>query len=360
MVLLVSLYETGVEGLEFVVSSFVRGQWRKSLATMNEVSAWIFGSSSVLQCISTNTWGYYPLVFLAAPDLRPLHHPNFQYLDDILSEERERERERPEQYRRNGGMKITALLVLKVNGDGSDPVILSNASDVSHFGYFQRSSVKEFIVFVGRTVAKRTQPGQRQSVQHEEYKVHAYNKNGLCTVGFMDDHYPVRSAFSLLNQVLDEYLKSFGDSWRSAQADNTQPWPYLNEALTKYQDPAEADKLLKIQRELDETKIILVTHSFNHHLALALFSLYIRVSQTSLLFFHSTKPSIACLLEVRDWTVLLRRVQISVQPHRCSTSKRRKPISAALSCKDSNTRVHTADHAVEETRQDMFVDVLFG
>jgi hypothetical protein len=64
-------------------------------------------------------------------------------------------------------MKITALLVLKCNPEGSDPVILANAMDVSHFGYFQRSSVKEFIFFVGRTVAKRTPPGQRQSVQHE-------------------------------------------------------------------------------------------------------------------------------------------------------------------------------------------------
>ncbi|TQD82882.1 hypothetical protein C1H46_031547 [Malus baccata] len=195
-------------------------------------------------------------------------------------------------------MKITALLVLKYNSDESDPIILANASDTSHFGYFQRSSVKEFIVFVGRTVARRTPPGQRQSVKHEEYKVHCYNSNGLCALGFMDDHYPVRSAFSLLNQwlivvgitkalaladigevsgnlnrvshclhhittnqllklVLDEYQKAFGDSWRTAQQDGTQPWPYLSEALTKFQDPAEADKLLKIQRELDETKIIL-------------------------------------------------------------------------------------------------------
>ncbi|KAF4347925.1 hypothetical protein F8388_016661 [Cannabis sativa] len=198
-------------------------------------------------------------------------------------------------------MKITALLVLKCQPEGSDPIILANASDVSHFGYFQRSSVKEFIVFVGRTVAKRTPPGQRQSVQHEEYKVHAYNRNGLCALGFMDDHYPVRSSFSVLNklgpvrtkeresgqgdlwtsgrmglihlhgqvdhlfevgivvelQVLDEYQKTFGESWRSAQADGSQPWPYLNEALAKFQDPAEADKLMKIQRELDETKIIL-------------------------------------------------------------------------------------------------------
>ncbi|KAI8023313.1 VAMP-like protein YKT61 [Camellia lanceoleosa] len=97
-------------------------------------------------------------------------------------------------------MKITVLLVLKYNPEGSDPTILANASDVTHFGYFQRPSVREFIFFVGRTVEKRTPPGQRQSIQHEEYKVHSYNRNGLCTVGFMDDHYPVRSAFSLLNK----------------------------------------------------------------------------------------------------------------------------------------------------------------
>ncbi|KAH7844941.1 hypothetical protein Vadar_033462 [Vaccinium darrowii] len=87
-----------------------------------------------------------------------------------------------------------------------------------------------------------------------EYKVHSYSRNGLCVVGFMDDHYPDESAFSLLNQVLDEYQKNFGDSWRTVRADSTQPWPYLNQALTKFQDPAEADKLLKIQNELGQTK----------------------------------------------------------------------------------------------------------
>ncbi|KAL4345996.1 hypothetical protein AHAS_Ahas11G0334200 [Arachis hypogaea] len=192
-------------------------------------------------------------------------------------------------------MKITALFVLKCNAttttDGSDPPILANATDVSQFGYFQRSSVREFIVFIARTVAKRTPQGQRQSVQHEEYKVHAYNRNGLCALGVMDDHYPVRSAFSLLNKVMDEYQKSFGESWRTVDKDSTQSWPFLDEALIKFQacnllqsnliryslyiiikyillsiclllwsnfqDPHEADKLLKIQKDLDETKIIL-------------------------------------------------------------------------------------------------------
>ena len=53
------------------------------------------------------------------------------------------------------GMKITALLVLKpsTSGAGSsssggesgpEAVVLANATDVSHFGYFQRSAAREF------------------------------------------------------------------------------------------------------------------------------------------------------------------------------------------------------------------------
>ena len=34
---------------------------------------------------------------------------------------------------------------------------------------------------------------------------------------------------------MDEYQKSFRDSWRSVKEDSTQPWPYLNEALIKFQ-----------------------------------------------------------------------------------------------------------------------------
>ncbi|MQM05772.1 hypothetical protein Taro_038585 [Colocasia esculenta] len=71
-------------------------------------------------------------------------------------------------------MKITALLVMKSTaaGDASssgqgDPIVLANATDVSHFGYFQRAVAREFILFVGRTVAKRTPPSQQQFMQHE-------------------------------------------------------------------------------------------------------------------------------------------------------------------------------------------------
>jgi synaptobrevin family protein YKT6 len=63
-------------------------------------------------------------------------------------------------------MKITAILVLKAPAvQGGESRILSNLTDVWHFGFFQRA--KEFILFASRTIAGRTPLGQRQSVEQD-------------------------------------------------------------------------------------------------------------------------------------------------------------------------------------------------
>ena len=51
-------------------------------------------------------------------------------------------------------MKLTAVAILKWNGE-NEPLLLGLAADLSGFGFFQRGSVKELLVFVARTVAKR-------------------------------------------------------------------------------------------------------------------------------------------------------------------------------------------------------------
>jgi synaptobrevin family protein YKT6 len=48
-----------------------------------------------------------------------------------------------------------------------------------------------------------------------------------------------------------------GERWRSSSVDSAENEELVTSALGKFQDPAAADKLLKIQRELDETKIVL-------------------------------------------------------------------------------------------------------
>nr|VDC72593.1 unnamed protein product [Brassica rapa] len=72
------------------------------------------------------------------------------------------------------------------------------------------------------------------------------------------------------------------------------PWPYLDNALTKFQDPVEADKLLKIQRELDETNIIL--HKTIYSVLARGEKLNSLVEKTSMMVFISMAPPSQFLL----------------------------------------------------------------
>ena len=156
-------------------------------------------------------------------------------------------------------MKVTSVSILRHNGPNADPFMLGTATDLQQFNYFQRSSVREMLVFTSRTIAQRTPENSRQSVEHQEYVAHVHNRGGLVGIVFVDREYPTRSAFALLSRVLDEYCETIGarDAWRRMQADSTDGNSMLEAALVKYQDPAQADKLLKVQKELDETKIVL-------------------------------------------------------------------------------------------------------
>lgn len=154
--------------------------------------------------------------------------------------------------------KLTSVQLWKYNGPDKDPFLLGLASDLSTFGFFQRGTVGEMLTFTGRTIARRTQVGQRQTVQQEEYFCHAFNKDGLVGIAFVDEAYPARAGFCVVNKLLEDFVVLKGEAWRGATADAPdQGQQLLADALQKYQNPEAADKLAKIQRDLDETKVIL-------------------------------------------------------------------------------------------------------
>ena len=161
-------------------------------------------------------------------------------------------------------MKVTALSLWKWSGANRDPVALGKSENVDEFGYFQRASVREMLTFISKTIVTRTQPGQRQSVEQDSYLVHVINRNGLAAIGVMDKEYPSRSAFCVLQKMADDYLELLsrnntkdGWDWKMVTEDDDRGNELLEEALTRYQDPMAADKILKIQRELDDTKVVL-------------------------------------------------------------------------------------------------------
>jgi synaptobrevin family protein YKT6 len=132
-----------------------------------------------------------------------------------------------------------------------------SAKDLTSFGYFQRSSVGEFMDFFSKTIADRTTTGARQSVQENDYMLHAHSRaDGMVAIAITDIEYPRRVAHSLLTKVADEFNAKYPPTaWKGASSQ--LEFPELNDLLTKYQRPEEADPMMKIQKDLDETTIIL-------------------------------------------------------------------------------------------------------
>jgi synaptobrevin family protein YKT6 len=154
-------------------------------------------------------------------------------------------------------MKLFSLAVVLAPPKDT-AVILVASNDLSSFSFYQRGSVAEFMTFMSKTVAERTPQGQRSSVQENNYTAHVYNRGGaeqLAAVVIADAEYPVRPAFSLLTKILDDFTAKVPQDQYSNPA--TISFPELQTYLTKYQDPRQADAIMKVQQELDETKIVL-------------------------------------------------------------------------------------------------------
>ncbi|KAI9719701.1 MAG: hypothetical protein M1828_006134 [Chrysothrix sp. TS-e1954] len=121
-------------------------------------------------------------------------------------------------------------------------------------------SIHEFLTLFSKTVAERTRPGQRQDVEEQSYTFHAYGRSeGIAGLLISDHEYPAIVAHSLLSKIVDEFLsKNPRSTFQSPSLNaNTLILPQLKDYIQKYQDPQQADSIMKIQKELDETKITL-------------------------------------------------------------------------------------------------------
>ncbi|KAJ9462499.1 VAMP-like protein YKT61 [Diplonema papillatum] len=157
--------------------------------------------------------------------------------------------------------KMYSISVFKTRGSGEEPIVLASAMNVSSFSILQRSGAKEFITFISRTVAGRTQPNTRQQVVEQEYRAYTHARSdGLACVVCTNEPYPERVAFALCNQTMTEFTEAFAGQYETATnlKDNHFDWPQLTKTLTKYQNPREADQVLKIQKDLEEIQTLML------------------------------------------------------------------------------------------------------
>ncbi|KAI9669390.1 MAG: palmitoyltransferase [Alyxoria varia] len=153
-------------------------------------------------------------------------------------------------------MKILYIGLLR--NEQSPAVELCSEHDLSSYSRFTRGSVSEFMTLFSKTVAERTKPGQRQDIEEQSYTFHAYGRSeGLAGIIISDHEYPALVAHQLLSKIVDEFLSRNPRNVFINASPGTVPFPELKEYIVKYQDPSQADSIMKVQRELDETKITL-------------------------------------------------------------------------------------------------------
>lgn len=89
---------------------------------------------------------------------------------------------------------------------------------------------------------------------------HVYVRgDSLAGVLISDHEYPNRVSHTLITRVLDEFSAKYpAHTWPTLK-EATTDFQQVNVYLAKYQNPREADALTKMQEDLDETKIILVS-----------------------------------------------------------------------------------------------------
>lgn len=89
------------------------------------------------------------------------------------------------------------------------------------------------------------------------YTFHVYGRSeGIAGVIISDHEYPKLVAHKLLSQVVDDFL-TLHPRPKWVEGAPKLELPVLGEYIVKYQDPRQADSIMRIQQELDETKIVL-------------------------------------------------------------------------------------------------------
>lgn len=155
-------------------------------------------------------------------------------------------------------MKVIAVFVMKWI-EGQPPLRIASSFYLNDFGFFQRMGIKEGALFMSREVTQRVTPGQNVSAKHKEFICHVRNdKDGLAITAVTDEEYPQYVAHNFIKEVYDMFIKEHSDNWKKITSDSNLTVGGLDALLEKYQKPENACNILKIQKDLDSTKDVLL------------------------------------------------------------------------------------------------------
>ena len=174
-------------------------------------------------------------------------------------------------------VKIVSMGMYAHGGEGVAHEVWT-AYNVADVFFFKRNMVRESCRFLMRTIVGRTAVGGYRAVDRlddvekdgstargdtSEMVCHVFVRgDALACAVITDGEYPLRVAASLTRILMakfdERHSEMNGFRVRNVQADVGMADAELDALMAKYQDPEEADAFLRIHRELEETKEIVM------------------------------------------------------------------------------------------------------
>ena len=152
-------------------------------------------------------------------------------------------------------MKILSMHILHKRVDKS--IFLKSSYQLDFMNFLKRKYAKEGLVFSARTIINKIKKGQMIRIQQEDSPtVFIYghvNDSNIGVVLICDDKYPESAACRIILEIETKFLAIYSaDFFNNYSEDQDMKFPELDVMISKYQDPQEADKLIKIEKDLDE------------------------------------------------------------------------------------------------------------
>lgn len=124
------------------------------------------------------------------------------------------------------------------------PVMLGSAMDLSFAGFFERSTVKEFVNFNSRLVVERTNTEERNEIALERGICYCYVTSENIAISIItDEEYPKRVAFDLIYRIMqefNEYVFTNKISLSKFTEDTDIDFKYIKTIVAEWQNPRES------------------------------------------------------------------------------------------------------------------------
>ena len=152
-------------------------------------------------------------------------------------------------------MRILSLHVLHKRPQKS--IFLKSLTSIDFVAYLKRKFVRESLNFAARTTINKIHKGEMIRVEMEEQPdtfIYAHiNDKGIGTVVIADKDYPESAALKVILEIENKFLALYSPAvLEQFTEDQDLKFPEADAMITRFQDPKEADKLIKIEQDLGE------------------------------------------------------------------------------------------------------------